>query len=79
MDDYVEDANPNEPIDSQMSLASLQSIFPWIRDLTRDDSVTEIMIVCTQHAVASRVGPVLVFFEARRRPVPRLRARRHPP
>ena len=63
MDDYVEDANPNEPIDSQMSLASLQSIFPWIRDLTRDDSVTEIMIVCTQHAVASKVGPVLVFFE----------------
>ena len=63
MDDYAEEPNPNDPIDSQMSLASLQSIFPWIRDLTEDDSVTEIMIVCTQPSVAPRVGPVLVFFE----------------
>ena len=66
----------------QLSLRSLHNIFPWITELVDDESVTEIMVVCSR-----LTGPddpaVLLFYEqagalhqrpldARRRDVERL-------
>ena len=43
----------------ELELKSLRNVFPAIRDLIEDETVTEIMVVC------ARGGQVLVFFEKR--------------
>ncbi len=43
----------------ELTLGSLRNVFPAIKDLIGDETVTEIMVVC------ARGGEVLVFFERR--------------
>ncbi|MCY4634348.1 MAG: ATPase, T2SS/T4P/T4SS family [Acidobacteria bacterium] len=43
----------------ELTLTSLRNVFPAIKDLIGDETVTEIMVVC------ARGGEVLVFFERR--------------
>ena len=47
----------------QLSLDSLSRIFPWIKKLIEDESVTEIMIVSARPADAVTGAAVRVFFE----------------
>ena len=55
----------DETLHDELSLSSLNEIFPWIRALTDDESVTEIMVVCARSVDAIRGDAVRVFFERR--------------
>ena len=46
----------------QLSLRSLHNIFPWITKLVDDETVTEIMVVCSR-STSLDAPPVLMFYE----------------